>query len=172
MPMLDIFIPENTISPNAETALLERLTDLLLIHEGADPKNATARSLAWLSLHRPAAVFVAGEEAAEPRYRLFASVPQGQYDNARRAAMVKATTEAVLDAEEGRWPRDPKRVWVFANEVPDGNWGAAGRIHRLADIAGAVMGDPEKGRIYAEQRLGKTGRPGPSGGEAEAAGTH
>jgi hypothetical protein len=42
---------------------------------------------------------------------------------------------------------------VFANEIPDGTWGGGGRIARLADIAGLVLGDPDKGRAYAERRL-------------------
>ena len=67
--------------------------------------------------------------------------------------MVEAVTERVLDAEHGAYERDPLRVWVFANEIPDGTWGGGGRIVRLADIVGYVVGDPEKGRQYAEKRL-------------------
>jgi phenylpyruvate tautomerase PptA (4-oxalocrotonate tautomerase family) len=159
MPMLDIFIPENALAPSAETALIQRLTDLLLVHEGADPKNPAARALAWVFLHRPAAVFVAGSMAADPHYRVVASVPQGQFDDERRAAVVKAATDAILDAEEGSRPRNPARVWVFANEVLDGTWGADGRVHRLADIAGKVLGDAEKGRLYAQRRLAQRGHP-------------
>ena len=158
MPMLDIFVPENALSPSAESSLLARLTDLLLIHEGADPKNAAARAIAWVFLHRPAVVYVAGAKETVPHYRVIASVPQGQFDDDRRAAVVKAVTEAVLDAEEGSRARDPMRVWVFTNEIPDGTWGGGGRIHRLADIAGAVLGDREKGRAYAEARLGSQKR--------------
>jgi phenylpyruvate tautomerase PptA (4-oxalocrotonate tautomerase family) len=153
MPMLDVTIPEDALKPEAEDALLATLTDLLLRHEGADPQNPVARSLAWVFLHRPARLYVAGAPAANPHYRVVASVPEGQFDDERRAALVAAVTEAVLDAEEGARPRDPRRVWVFANEVPDGNWGGAGRIHRLADIAGMVIGDQEKARQYAERRL-------------------
>lgn len=153
MPMLDAYIPEGALSPAAEERLLSRLTDLLLEHEGADPTNEVARSIAWVFLHRPAKVFVAGAPAAEPRYRIVASVPEGQWDDERRQSMVEAVTSAVLDAEEGTRQRDPKRVWVFPAEIPDGAWGGGGRIVRLADIAGLVMGDAEKGRSYAERRL-------------------
>jgi hypothetical protein len=45
-------------------------------------------------------------------------------------------------------------VWVFTNEIPDGTWGGAGRINRLADIVGYVVGDADKGRAYAERVLG------------------
>jgi phenylpyruvate tautomerase PptA (4-oxalocrotonate tautomerase family) len=153
MPMLDVFIPKGALSAEAEERLLSQLTDILLRNEGADPSNPVVRSIAWVFLHRPAAVFVAGEQAAEPRYRIVASVPEGQFDDARRASMVKEVTDAVLDAEDGAYPRDPMRVWVFPTEVAEGTWGAIGRINTLADIAGFAMGDPDKGRAYAERRL-------------------
>jgi phenylpyruvate tautomerase PptA (4-oxalocrotonate tautomerase family) len=153
MPMLDAFIPEGALPADAENALLSQLTDILLRNEGADPTKPRVRGLAWVFLHRPAAVFVAGERAREPRYRFIASVPEGQFDDDRRAAMVREVTEAVLAAEDGAYPADPQRVWVFPNEIPDGTWGAAGRIHTLADIVGYVTGDSEQARLYAERRL-------------------
>jgi len=152
MPMLDAFIPDGALSAAAEQALLAQLTDILLRNEGADPTDPRTRSIAWVFLHRPAAVFVAGQPATEPRYRFIASVPQGQFDDERRAAMVAEVTEAVLAAEGGAYPADPQRVWVFPNEIPDGTWGAGGRVNTLADIVGYVTGDPEVGRAYAERR--------------------
>jgi phenylpyruvate tautomerase PptA (4-oxalocrotonate tautomerase family) len=153
MPMLDAYIPEGALSAGAEEKLLADLTDILLINEGADPSNPQVRSIAWLFLHRPEAVFVAGTRAGAPRYRFVASVPEGQYDSERRQAMVHDITEAVLDAEHGAHERDPMRVWVFTPEIPDGTWGAIGRTVTLADIATFATGDPEYGQRYAEQRL-------------------
>jgi len=157
MPMLDAYIPEAALSAEAEKELMARLTDLLLEHEGADPSNEKARSIAWVFLHR-VDVFAAGAPADEPRYRFVASVPEGQFNPERRRAIVEAITEAVLDAEEGTRPRDPMRVWVFPTEIPDGTWGGGGRIVTLADIAGLVMGDADKGREYAERTLGERRR--------------
>ena len=153
MPMIDITIPQGALAPHSERRLLDRLTDVLLEHEGADPSSPLARNLAWVFLHRPAAVYVAGKPTAEPRYRVIASVPEGQFDDDRRAAMVAAVTGAVLDAEGGTRPRDPTRVWVFAREIPDGTWGAGGRIARLGDIVGMVLQNLERGKRYAEARL-------------------
>jgi len=110
---------------------MSQLTDLLLRHEGADPSDPRAREIAWVFLHRPAEVFVAGE----------------------RAAIVRDITDAVLRAENAAHPYDSNRVWVFTNEIPDGTWGGAGRINTLADIVGYVVGDADKGRAYAERRL-------------------
>src|ERR1700716_1365174 len=155
MPMLDAYIPAGALSPAAEDKLLADLTDLLITHEGADASNPQVRSIAWLSVHRPEAVYVAGSRATAPHYRFIASVPEGQYDPERRQAMVQSITEAVLDAEDGAYERDPMRVWVFTPEVPDGTWGALGRVVTLADIATFAMGDPETGRRYAEERLAR-----------------
>src|SRR5258705_7389344 len=106
MPMLDAYIPAGALSPVAERALVSQLTDLLLRHEGADPADPRARAIAWVFLHRPAEVFVAAETAAEPRYRFIASVPEGQFDDDRPAAIVREVTEAVLRAEHNSHPYD------------------------------------------------------------------
>jgi phenylpyruvate tautomerase PptA (4-oxalocrotonate tautomerase family) len=153
VPMLDAYIPVGALSPVAERELMSQLTDLLLRHEGADPSDPRARAIAWVFLHRPAEVFVAGDRAAEPRYRFVASVPEGQFDDERRSAIVRDVTDAVLRAEDNALSYDPNRVWVFTNEIPDGTWGGAGRINTLADIVGYVVGDAEVGRTYAERRL-------------------
>jgi phenylpyruvate tautomerase PptA (4-oxalocrotonate tautomerase family) len=154
MPMIDAYVPHGALAPEDEHALLRTLTDLVLRWEGADPGDPVARSIAWAFLHRPDSVLVAGASPDAPRYKVVISVPQGQLDDERRSGMVAAVTEAVLDAEAGAHPRDPFRIWVFPQEVPDGTWGGGGRIFRLADIAGLVLGDAEAGRAHAEQRLG------------------
>jgi len=150
MPMLDAYIPQGALTPTAEQQLLADLTDILIRNEGADPANARVRSIAWLFVHRPAQVYVAGAPAEAPRYRFIASVPEGQYNPERREAMASTITDAVLDAEDGAYERDPARVWVFTPEVPEGTWGGLGRIVTLADIAGFATGDAELGRQYAE----------------------
>ena len=68
--MLNAYIPDGALSAESEAALLSRLTDLLMKHEGADPSNPAARQLAKVWLHRPAAVFHAGERADEPHYQI------------------------------------------------------------------------------------------------------
>jgi phenylpyruvate tautomerase PptA (4-oxalocrotonate tautomerase family) len=151
--MLDATIPDGALDPDRERALIAELTDILLKWEGADPTNEVARSLAWVFLHRPADVFVAGSPAELPRYRVVASVPEGQFDAKRRAGMVEAVTNAVLDAEPDGRSRDPSRVWVFTHEVPEGTWGGGGRIVGLAEIAGRVITDPEAAQAHARRRL-------------------
>ena len=156
MPMLDAYIPDGALEADAERRLLATLTDILLSHEGADPADPKARSLAWVFLHRPESMLVAGEDPDLPHYRIIASVPEGQLDNENRASMVRAVTDAVLDSEPGGRARDPFRVWVFTNQVPEGTWGGGGTIVGLADIAGFVTGDAEAGAAHAKKRLAIT----------------
>lgn len=155
MPMLDAYIPEGALSPDAEDKLLARLTDLMLEHEGVDPANQAARELAWVFVHRPA-VYVGGSPAPEPRYRFVCQVPEGQYNSKRREAVTAAMTQAVADAEAGSHPDPADRVWVFTLEVPDGTWGGFGRVVRLPDIAervlGAEMRVPAREGLAARQR--------------------
>ncbi len=155
MPMLDAYIPEGALEPEAERKLLDKLTDLLIRHEGADPDNEVVRSIAWAFVHRPQ-VYVAGAPADEPRYRFVCQVPEGQYDAERREAVTSEMTAAVVEAEGGKWPNPEARVWVFTYEVPDGTWGGLGRVVRLPDIAEFATG--EAGRAYAEQRLAERRR--------------
>jgi phenylpyruvate tautomerase PptA (4-oxalocrotonate tautomerase family) len=155
MPMCDAYIPKDALTPDAERKLLSRVTDLLIQHEGADPANEAVRSIAWLFVHRPE-VFVAGSPAEAPRYKFVCQVPEGQYDDERRAAVTADITQAVVEAEAGNWPNPEFRVWVFSLEVPDGTWGALGRVVRLPDIAGFVSGDA--GREYGTERLAQRRR--------------
>lgn len=133
MPMLDAYIPDGALSPEAESELMAEVTDLLIEHEGVDPGNEKVQHLAWVFVHRPK-VYVAGGEPDAPRYRFICQVPVGQYNDERRAAVTARMTEAVARAEGGRWPHPEFRVCVFTCEVPDGWWGGAGRILRLPDI--------------------------------------
>ena len=95
----------------------------------------------------------AGEEPSAPHYEVIASVPEGQLDDERTASAFAAITTAIVAAEDGRYDQDPLGIWVIGNEIPDGNWGADGRIVRLAAIATWILRDPQKGREYAQQRL-------------------
>lgn len=155
MPMLDAYIPEGALAPEAEQHLLSKCTDLLLEHEGADPTNEAVRSIAWVFVHRTE-VYVAGAPASAPHYRFVCQVPEGQYNAERRAAVTREMTEALVEAEGGKWPNPEARVWVFTFEVPEGTWGGFGQVVGLGDIAAFAAGDT--GRAYGEQRIAERRR--------------
>jgi phenylpyruvate tautomerase PptA (4-oxalocrotonate tautomerase family) len=130
---MDAYIPEGALTPSAERELIVKLSDLLIEHEGVDPANETVRSMTWVSVHRPQ-VYVGGGPTRSPRYRFICQVPEGQYNDERRAAISAGITNAVAEAEDGAYPLPEARVSVFPLEVPDGTWGAIGDIIRLPDI--------------------------------------
>jgi phenylpyruvate tautomerase PptA (4-oxalocrotonate tautomerase family) len=157
MPMLDVYIPDGALQPKDEAALVNQITEILIRHEGFDPADPVARSASWAFLHRPAAVYVGGAPADAPRYKVIASVPEGQLDERKRAGVIAEVTDAILDAENGAWPRDAGRVWVFPTEVPEGYWGGRGQITPLAAILSRLGGhDAEQARTLAAQRIAAT----------------
>lgn len=152
MPMIDAFIPDNALTPQAEQQLIREVTDLVIKYEIGDPVNERARNAAWLSVHRPI-VFVGGVPSTQPRYRFIVSVPECQFDSERRQAITAEITVAVANAEGHPLDEVKARVWVITVEIPDGAWGARGRVNHLPDILMAFLGEP--GRALAMERLGK-----------------
>ncbi|MBW7971310.1 Tautomerase enzyme [Bradyrhizobium sp. BR 10289] len=153
MPMIDLTIPEGALKPEAEARLVKELGDILIGHEGFDPANPVAQGVTVVFLHRPAAVFVAGARSQKPRYRIVPSVPEGQYTDASRKALVKDVTDAVVRAEGNSFEDVAPRVWVFPTEVEDGTWGSRGGVHRTADIHAFIAGD--HARKIGEERLAR-----------------
>jgi len=156
MPMIDATIPEGALTPDAEARLLRELTDILITHEGFDPANDRAQSVSVVFLHRPVAVFVGGRRSASARYRIVPSVPEGQYTDASRKALVRDVTNAVVRAEGGTFEDVAPRVWVFPTEIPDGQWGSRGVIRPLPDIQAFIAGEQE--RKVGEERLARRRR--------------
>jgi phenylpyruvate tautomerase PptA (4-oxalocrotonate tautomerase family) len=156
MPMIDAYIPEGALKPEAEERLLGELTDILLKHEGLDPTNQRARDVTVTFLHRPSAVFVAGSRSTSPRYRIVPTVPEGQYNDASRKALVREVTDAVVRADGGKFEEVAPRVWVFPTEIPDGTWGSRGLIRPLPDILAFIAGEHE--RPAAEAKIAKRRR--------------
>jgi phenylpyruvate tautomerase PptA (4-oxalocrotonate tautomerase family) len=140
MPMIDVTLPEGALSSDARDALAERLTTTLLHWEGAG-ELPFARQIAWVYFdERPeGSVYVAGEPAAQARYRVLVTIPEGAIkEDERKAGLVAEITREILAAEGAEGDDQAMRVWVFIHEVPDGHWGGAGRIFRLRDIAKLV----------------------------------
>ena len=152
MPMIDVFVPENALTPQAEKALFREITDLVVKHEIGDPTNERGQNAAWIFIHRPQ-VFVAGTPATSPRYRFIVSVPEGQFDNEHRQAATAEITVAVAKAENKPVEEVSGRVWVITAEIPDGTWGTRGRVVRFPEILSSFLG--ERGHEVALERLGK-----------------
>jgi phenylpyruvate tautomerase PptA (4-oxalocrotonate tautomerase family) len=134
--MIELTLPEGALPQPALSALVERLTRTVLETEGMADNELVASTIWTFVDERPAhAINVAGRPAEQPRYRVSITVAEGSLDDERKAALVAEVTSHVL-AAEGREndPRHAARVWCHIHELPDGNWGAVGKIWRLSDI--------------------------------------
>lgn len=166
MPMCDVSIPAGALLPDVEDALLARVNDILVGHElrrtadltdepvDMEASRKRANNLSWMLLHRPE-IFVAGKRRSAPSYRFEVYVPEGQADDEFRKAVTRDVTQAVVDAEAGAWPHPEVRVWVFTFEIPEGSWGAVGRINGLRDVVAWVtpeLADLAVQRLEAERR--------------------
>jgi phenylpyruvate tautomerase PptA (4-oxalocrotonate tautomerase family) len=165
MPMCDAYIPAGALPADAEREMLFRVSEILIHHEmrrtvdlveGLDVNASTeaARSIGWISVlrHEP---YVASAPAQVPYYKFVVHVPEGQADDELRAAVTRDITQAVVDAEAGKWPSPELRVWVLTWEVPDGTWGAAGHVAHLGDVVAYLapeLSEPAIARLAARRR--------------------
>ncbi|HXJ37322.1 MAG TPA: hypothetical protein VMS22_25115 [Candidatus Eisenbacteria bacterium] len=142
MPFVEVFTPRGAVSEARRTAVGERLVSEVMRAEGA-PDTPAARSISWLVWQEIDAWWVGGHSAVPgepPRFVVRIAVPAGSLDDHKRCDMIERVT-AVLAATDD----DPSRLvhapvaWVHINEVPEGNWGAMGRVVRFADIASFVV---------------------------------
>ncbi|MEA2143616.1 MAG: hypothetical protein QOI64_2046, partial [Solirubrobacteraceae bacterium] len=134
MPQIELTVPRGALSDAALDDLMGQMTSTLLRWEGA-PDSAGAREVSWGYVHEiaPERTYHGGANAAGelPRYRVDVTVPKGALDDEKKSGLVGDVTKLILAAEGTDDEAAPMRVWVLVHEVPDGNWGGAGRTWRL-----------------------------------------
>ena len=140
MPFVEMFVPRGATTADQRETIGKAALAAARRAEGA-PDNDKARSISWLRITEDD--WIVGDEAVGPEeaplYVIRANVPAGSLDDARRAQLVADITQAVAKAD-----RDPERpfresvAWVHIIEVPEGNWGARGKIQPLAAIRAFV----------------------------------
>ena len=144
MPMIELTYPKGAIAPEARAELLDELATKLLEAEKA-PDTDFFRSITWVYANEIASddLAVGGRPGGEPRFRVQITVPDGALSDRRKGILVGSVNEAVLGAaglDEG----DGLRVWTLINEVPDGNWGAAGQQIRYKQLVELAAGEREE----------------------------
>lgn len=142
MPFVEVFAPRGAVREDQRAKISHAMVREVMEAEGA-PDTASARSISWLVWQDVDAWSVGGaavEPDDAPRYVVRVGVPAGSMDDGKRADMVRRVTQVLADADD-----DPERMWaepdawVHINEVPEGNWGALGRVVRFEDIAAYVF---------------------------------
>jgi phenylpyruvate tautomerase PptA (4-oxalocrotonate tautomerase family) len=140
MPFVEVFVPKGALSGTQREAIKQRLVAEVMDVEGA-PDTPEARSISWLVMHEMDAWSIGGrpvgsEEA--PRFVVRIAVPAGSLDDAKRELMMARVNDLLVEIDGSDRLRRSPEAWVHINEVPEGNWGAFGRIVSLSDIAAYV----------------------------------
>src|SRR3954463_10285296 len=99
--MIDVTVPEGALNEKQRDALAQRLTSTLLKWEGAaDIPFSRQITLVYFDERPEGAIYVGGERATEPRYRVLVTIPEGSIkDDERKAGLVDEITKLVMEAE-------------------------------------------------------------------------
>ena len=140
MPVIDLYLSRGSLEAAQLQRLHAELVSVALTIEGGD--SPASRALAWVLVHElPDSAWSVGGALTSPdnpRYLLRLTVPHGALDPAKKERMVRELGSALSRVDPAA--SDPTRAWVVVHEVPDGAWGAGGRVYRLADIGAFVRG--------------------------------
>ncbi len=144
MPMFELTCPKGALTPDGRSQLVADLTAVLLRAERA-PDTEFFRNITWGYVHElpTDAVLAGGRPATAPTFRLDVTTPEGGLSDRRREELVAETTRVVRDVA-GIPEREAGRVWVLLHEIPEGSWGAAGRVVQYRQLLQLAQGEREK----------------------------
>jgi phenylpyruvate tautomerase PptA (4-oxalocrotonate tautomerase family) len=141
MPFVELFTPRGALDEGQRSTIGGKLVTEIMQAEGA-PDTEAARAISWLVVNEVEEFWIGRERwSAEtgPLYVVRVGVPEGSLTDEKRLDMVRRVTRVLAEVDP-----DPKRLleeptaWVHINEIPEGNWGAFGRIVGLRDIRNLV----------------------------------
>lgn len=127
MPVINVTYPAGKLNAEAQAAVAEQLTDILMEIEGTKGIAAIAAGT-WLILHEAAANTIAvGGKFAPGRYHVKIDMPVDRLKQSEKAELISRVTDALLKID-GVEPDAAQRARIYCliNEIPDGGWGFAG----------------------------------------------
>jgi phenylpyruvate tautomerase PptA (4-oxalocrotonate tautomerase family) len=128
MPMIDLVLPEGSLSTAAKEKLSSTLWETALRWEGIEATKGPA-SVAWVYLdERPREhISVGGRPPTQNIYRFNVRVMVGFMDQERIDGMVAELTKSVLAADGTVGDGNPQ-VFCIIEEIPSGTWGIDGKV--------------------------------------------
>jgi phenylpyruvate tautomerase PptA (4-oxalocrotonate tautomerase family) len=154
MPIMQVHYPEAALNPERKAALARRLTDVLITMEGG-ANTPGGRAFAWV-LFTPVSRedwWIGGETGdafvgPPGKFLVHVTIPEGYMNAAQKSDVHNAVNAAIVDVMSStQGAGRGGGVLVIIDEVPEGNWGAAGHTISLASIADAVGLDKRGARF-------------------------
>jgi len=136
MPLIIVHLPVDSFNRQQKQQFAEQATNTLLALEGM-AEHPKAQNLSWVQYNEfnQENFYMAGHSVAKPHYRIEVKVFQGTMNGDKKEKLTKRLTELLLAIEATDHNLlNAARVWVMIEEVPDGNWGGAGKIYRIKDL--------------------------------------
>ncbi|TCR65617.1 tautomerase family protein [Bosea sp. BK604] len=154
MPIMTVRYGAGDLDATARADLAKRLTEIMIRMEGG-ANTPGGRAFAWVLFEEsaPGAWWAGGEAGDEyiappGRYLVRVDIPEGYMNAAHKSEVHAWVTEAILAVRPASGPQAGHSIQVIVNEIPEGNWAAAGRTISLANIAESV-GLPKTGSRFA-----------------------
>jgi phenylpyruvate tautomerase PptA (4-oxalocrotonate tautomerase family) len=144
MPIMNVCYGAGDLNDGSKAKLAKQLTEIMIRMEGgANTKGG--RSFAWVLFKELAhGDWWAGGESGNAyvtppgRFLIHVSIPEG-YMNAQQKSDVHSwVTDACLTVTGASGEGVGHSIQVIIDEIPEGNWGAAGKTISLANIADSV----------------------------------
>jgi phenylpyruvate tautomerase PptA (4-oxalocrotonate tautomerase family) len=144
MPIMNVSYGAGDLNDASKADLAKNLTDVMIRMEGGANTHG-GRAFAWVLFNElSVGDWWAGGEtgngyiAPPGRFLVHVSIPEGYMNTTHKGEVHSWVTEAILAATTASGPDAGHSIQVIIDDVPEGNWAAAGHTISLANIAESV----------------------------------
>jgi phenylpyruvate tautomerase PptA (4-oxalocrotonate tautomerase family) len=145
MPVMNVTCRAGDLDPAAKADLARRLTDVLIRMEGGADTHG-GRAFAWVLFSElpPGDWWVGGaadDSFVSPpgRFLVHVTIPEGYMNQVHKSEVHGWVNEAILEATGTAGKAGVgSSILVVIDEVPEGNWGCAGKTINMESISASV----------------------------------
>ncbi|WP_213774859.1 tautomerase family protein [Bradyrhizobium sp. dw_78] len=144
MPIMNVCYSAGDLDETSKADLARTLTDIMIRMEGG-ANTRGGRAFAWVLFNElPQGDWWAGGESGNGyvsppgRFLIRVSIPEGYMNASHKSEVHVWVTDAVLKATAASGQDAGQSIQVVLDDVPEGNWAAAGHTISLASIADSV----------------------------------
>ena len=144
MPIMNVRYGVGDLDNSGKARLAKSLTEVMIRMEGG-ANTRGGRAFAWVLFDEYAkGNWWAGGETGNAyvsppgQFLVHVSIPEGYMNAAHKREVQAWVTEAILEVTSASEVDAGHSIQVILDEVPEGNWAAAGRTISLANIADSV----------------------------------